>query len=105
MRFRGGGTKFDWGAAAAEPDVELSTLGLDRIRRAQRRATSPPWSRPASRFASSCRQAFAAAGQMLALDPPLGEDERGHHRRHRRHRRTRGRCATGTGPCATSSSG
>jgi len=31
VRFRGGGTKFHWGAAAADPDVELSTLGLDRI--------------------------------------------------------------------------
>src|ERR687888_4226 len=31
VRFKGGGTKFDWGNPVGEPDVLLSTKGLNRI--------------------------------------------------------------------------
>ena len=50
VRVRGGGTKLDWGGgSASRSTVELETGGLDRDRRAQRRATSPRCSRPACR--------------------------------------------------------
>jgi glycolate oxidase FAD binding subunit len=31
VRFRGGGTKLGWAANRGEPEIELSTAGLDRI--------------------------------------------------------------------------
>ena len=73
VRFRGGGTKFHWGAAAAEPDVELSTLALDRIVE-HNEGDLTAVVEAGVRFASM-QETFASAGQMLALDPPLGEDD------------------------------
>src|SRR3954454_3228547 len=68
VRFRGGGTKLDWGAVAPEPDVEMSFERLDRI--VEHNAgdltaileTGVPLAR--------AQETFAEAGQMLAIDPP-----------------------------------
>ncbi len=72
VRFRGGGTKFHWGVAVAEPYVELSTLGLDRVVE-HNEGDLTAVVEAGARFASM-QEGFASAGQMLALDPPLGED-------------------------------
>ena len=72
VRFRGGGSKFRWGASAVEPDVELSTLGLDRIVEHNEGDLTAVVEGGAS--LASMQQGFASAGQMLALDPPLGQD-------------------------------
>ena len=47
---------------------------------------------------------FAEAGQMFALDPPLGAGDADDDRRPRGLRRLRARCATATAACATSCS-
>jgi glycolate oxidase FAD binding subunit len=67
VRFRGGGTKLNWGFPP-EPDVELSTAGLDRIVEHNvgdlTAVLEPgvPLERAQARFAEE--------GQMLSLDPP-----------------------------------
>ena len=73
LRVRGGGTKLGWGAAGEPVEVEVSTGGLTRMVEhnegdftAVLEAGTP--------FAQA-KATFAAAGQMLALDPPLGEGE------------------------------
>ncbi|MGI8750065.1 MAG: FAD-binding oxidoreductase [Thermoleophilaceae bacterium] len=72
VRFRGGGSKFHWGAAVADCDVEISTLGLDRIVEHNEGDLTAVVEGGAT-FASM-QETFASAGQMLALDPPLGDD-------------------------------
>jgi glycolate oxidase FAD binding subunit len=66
----GGATKLDWGAPGLEPELELSTGGLDRIvahndgdLTAVLQAGVP---------LAVAQAAFARHGQRLALDPPLG---------------------------------
>jgi glycolate dehydrogenase FAD-binding subunit len=54
----------------AEPDVELSTAGLDRI--VEHNAGDLTAVLQAGVPLASAQAAFAEAGQMLALDPPLG---------------------------------
>jgi glycolate oxidase FAD binding subunit len=69
VRFRGGGTKLNWGLAP-EPDVELSTAGLDRIVEhnvGDLTAVLQPCV-PLAR----AQEVFAEEGQMLSLDPPDG---------------------------------
>jgi glycolate oxidase FAD binding subunit len=72
LRVRGGGTKLEWGTAGASAAVELDTGALDGV--LEHNAgdftavlqTGVPLHRAQERF--------AAAGQMLALDPPLSAD-------------------------------
>jgi glycolate oxidase FAD binding subunit len=69
VRFRGGGTKLSWGLAP-EPELELSTAGLDRIVEhnvGDLTAVLEPGV-PLER----AQAAFAEEGQMLSLDPPAG---------------------------------
>jgi glycolate oxidase FAD binding subunit len=68
VRFRGGGTKFDWGNAVGEPDVLLATKRLDRI--VEHNAADLTAVLEAGVPLADAQEAFAKAGQMLALDPP-----------------------------------
>jgi glycolate dehydrogenase FAD-binding subunit len=71
VRVRGAGTKLGWGTPAADPDVELSTASLDGLpehNEGDLTAVLEP-GLPLAR----AQERFAEAGQMLALDPPLGE--------------------------------
>jgi glycolate oxidase FAD binding subunit len=71
VRLRGGGTKLSWAAAAAaEPAVELSTAGLDRL--VAHNAGDLTAVIEAGVPLAAAQGEFAAAGQMLALDPPDG---------------------------------
>jgi glycolate oxidase FAD binding subunit len=71
LRIRGGGTKLGWGRPAhAEPDMELCTAGLDRV--IEHNAGDLTAVLQAGVPLASAQAAFAEAGQMLALDPPLG---------------------------------
>jgi glycolate oxidase FAD binding subunit len=74
VRIVGGGTKVGWGAPVAEPDVELSTAGLDRIR--EHNAGDLTAVVEAGAPLARVQEELAGAGQMLALDPPLGEGGR-----------------------------
>jgi glycolate dehydrogenase FAD-binding subunit len=73
VRFRGGGTKVDWGCPVGEPDVMLSTSGLDRI--IEHNAADLTAVLEAGVPLATAQKVFAGAGQMLALDPPLGKAE------------------------------
>ena len=69
VRFRGGGTKLGWGRPVTEPDLELCTGGLDRV--LEHNAGDFTAVLQAGVPLAVAQDAFAAAGQMLALDPPL----------------------------------
>jgi glycolate oxidase FAD binding subunit len=70
VRIVGSGTKLGWGRAGADADVELHTSGLDRI--VEHNAGDLTATLQAGVPLAVAQRAFAAAGQMLALDPPLG---------------------------------
>ena len=70
IRIRGAGTKAAWGAIAPEPDVELRTTALDRI--VEHNAGDLTAELQAGVPVARAQETFAAASQMLALDPPLG---------------------------------
>jgi glycolate oxidase FAD binding subunit len=72
VRIRGGGTKLGWGRVTEAADVELSTAGLDRI--VEHNAGDLTAVIEAGVPLVEAQRTFAAAGQMLALDPPLGRD-------------------------------
>jgi glycolate oxidase FAD binding subunit len=72
VRIRGGGTKLGWGRVTEAADVELSTAGLDRI--VEHNAGDLTAVIEAGVPLAEAQRTFAAAGQMLALDPPLGRD-------------------------------
>ncbi|MFL5828123.1 MAG: FAD-binding oxidoreductase [Thermoleophilaceae bacterium] len=71
LHVRGGGTKVGWGTPAAEPDVELSTRSLDGM--IEHNEGDLTAILEAGVSLARAQETFAAAGQMLALDPPLGE--------------------------------
>jgi glycolate oxidase FAD binding subunit len=71
LRVRGGGTKFDWGTPAADPDVVVSTAELDAI--IEHNEGDLTAILEAGVPLARAQEEFASAGQMLALDPPLGE--------------------------------
>ncbi|HEY2600871.1 MAG TPA: FAD-binding oxidoreductase [Thermoleophilaceae bacterium] len=71
LRVRGGGTKFDWGTPAPEPQVLVSTAGLDQI--IEHNEGDFTAILEAGVPLVRAQEQFDAAGQMLALDPPLGE--------------------------------
>jgi glycolate oxidase FAD binding subunit len=68
VRVRGGGTKWNWGRAVAEPDVEVSTAGLGRL--VEHNAGDLTAVVEAGARLETLQETFAAEGQMLALDPP-----------------------------------
>jgi glycolate oxidase FAD binding subunit len=74
VRIRGGGTKLGWGAAAAEPPVELHTTGLDRI--LEHNVGDLTAIVQAGAPLARVHDELAAERQMLALDPPLGASSR-----------------------------
>jgi glycolate oxidase FAD binding subunit len=65
----GGGTKLDWGGEAAV-DLELSTARLTELR--EHNAGDYVAVLGAGTPLAAAQQRFGAAGQRLALDPPLG---------------------------------
>ena len=69
-RFIGGGTKVAWGGPV-KADVELSTGRLDRI--VEHNEGDLTAVLEAGVPLAAAQERFAGAGQMLALDPPLGE--------------------------------
>ena len=69
VRFRGGGTKLGWGRPIPEPDLELCTGALDRV--LEHNAGDFTAVLQAGVPLAVAQAAFASAGQMLALDPPL----------------------------------
>ncbi|MBV9213259.1 MAG: FAD-binding oxidoreductase [Actinobacteria bacterium] len=73
VRFRGGGTKLDWGNPVPDPEVEISTSRLDRIidHNAGDLTAVVQAGVPLRRL----QDALAERGQMLALDPPPGADD------------------------------
>ncbi len=74
VRFRGGGTKAGWGAIGVERSLELRMGSLDRI--VEHNAGDLTAVLEAGVPLARAQARFAEAGQMLALDPPLGADER-----------------------------
>ncbi len=73
VRMRGGATKLGWGAATSDPDLELRTGGLDRV--LEHNAGDLTAVLEAGVPLAVAQRQFAAAGQMLALDPPLGPEQ------------------------------
>src|SRR3954452_5411258 len=67
VRFRGGGTKLDWGGVPSEPDVEMSFDGLDTI--VEHNAGDLTAILEAGVPLAVAQERFAEAGQMLAIDP------------------------------------
>ncbi len=73
LRVRGGGTKLAWDPRGTAPDTELETAGLARIvEHNQGDFTAVV---EAGVRLGDAQAVFADAGQMLALDPPLGEGD------------------------------
>jgi glycolate oxidase FAD binding subunit len=71
LRVRGGGTKFEWGTPTPDPAVVVSTAGLDQV--IEHNEGDLTAVLEAGVPLTAAQEKFAAAGQMLALDPPLGE--------------------------------
>jgi glycolate dehydrogenase FAD-binding subunit len=69
----GGATKLAWGGDGRDPDVELSTAALDAI--VEHNEGDLTAVLQAGVPLATAQAKFAAAGQMLALDPPLGDGE------------------------------
>jgi glycolate oxidase FAD binding subunit len=70
LRLVGGATKLGWGAAAAEPALELSTARLDGV--VEHNAGDLTAVLEAGVPLATAQAAFAREGQMLSLDPPDG---------------------------------
>ncbi len=88
MRIRGGGTKLGWGAAARPAAAELRTTALDRV--LEHNVGDLTAVVQAGVPMARLQAQLAAEGQMLAIDPPLGNPgQAGHRRRRDRHRRLR----------------
>jgi glycolate oxidase FAD binding subunit len=74
VRVRGGGTKSAWGPPAAEPvATEIVTSGLGRVLEHNEGDFTAVLE--AGVPLARAQTVFASGGQMLALDPPLGEAE------------------------------
>jgi glycolate oxidase FAD binding subunit len=70
VRLRGGGTKLAWGRPLPAPDLQLSTAALTAVREHNEGDLTAVVE--AGLPLATARERFARAGQMLALDPPLG---------------------------------
>jgi glycolate oxidase FAD binding subunit len=73
VRFVGGATKLDWSSTAHEPDLELRLGALDEI--VEHNSGDLTATLQAGVPLALAQERFASAGQMLALDPPLGADD------------------------------
>jgi glycolate oxidase FAD binding subunit len=73
VRIIGAGTKLGWGHAEAPADAEIHTGGLSQI--LDHNAGDMTASLEAGVPLAVAQRTFAAAGQMLALDPPLGDPD------------------------------
>ena len=73
VRVSGGGTKFGWGHVTPEPDTEISTARMESV--LEHNAGDLTAVVQAGVPLARAQEVFAEAGQMLALDPPLGRDE------------------------------
>jgi glycolate oxidase FAD binding subunit len=73
LRVRGSGTKLGWGTPASDPDVELSTSSLDRV--IEHNEGDLTMIVEAGTPLARVQEKVGEAGQMLALDPPLGDGE------------------------------
>ncbi len=74
VRFRGGGTKAGWGSDTPQPPLEISTGSLDEI--VEHNAGDLTAVLQAGVPMARAQAQFASTGQMLALDPSLGEGRR-----------------------------
>jgi glycolate oxidase FAD binding subunit len=74
VRPRGGGTKLDWGGLGEPVAVELETGGMAKI--LEHNVGDLTAVLQAGVPVAEAQAAFAEEGQMLALDPPLGEGGR-----------------------------
>jgi glycolate oxidase FAD binding subunit len=70
VRIHGAGTKFEWGAIGAEPDVELHTTRLNEI--VEHNVGDLTAILQAGVPLARAQEKFAQEGQVLSLDPPLG---------------------------------
>jgi glycolate oxidase FAD binding subunit len=73
VRPRGGGTKLEWGGAGEPIAVELETGGMAKI--LEHNVGDLTAVLQAGVPLAEAQAAFAEDGQMLALDPPLGQGE------------------------------
>jgi glycolate dehydrogenase FAD-binding subunit len=73
VRFIGGATKLLWGAGEYAADVDISTSGLHELR--EHNAGDLTAVVDAGLPLAELQSVVAGADQMLALDPPLGEDD------------------------------
>ncbi len=71
VRIRGHGTKIAWGRPAEPPGVELSTERLDRV--VEHNEGDLTAVLQAGVPLAGVQEALAEAGQMVSLDPPLGD--------------------------------
>lgn len=71
IRFRGGGTRYEWGMVAPEPDAILDATGIAGIVEHNSMDLTAVL-KAGTRF-TDAQTTFAQAGQMIALDPPLEE--------------------------------
>jgi glycolate oxidase FAD binding subunit len=72
VRIVGAGTKLGWGSSEPTADIELHTTALDEV--VAHDAGDLTATLQAGVPLELAQRTFAAAGQMLALDPPLGAD-------------------------------
>ena len=72
VRIRGASTKFGWGRPTEPPSIELRTGALNEI--VEHNAGDHTAVLQAGVPLAEAQRVFAAAGQRLALDPPLGPD-------------------------------
>ena len=72
VRIRGGGTRSGWGHVTPAPDVVLLTAGLDSV--VEHNEGDLTAVLQAGVPMRAAQEGFAAAGQMLALDPPGAPD-------------------------------
>ncbi len=73
VRIVGGGTKLGWGAPGTPPAMTLRTTGLSEV--LEHNVGDLTAVLQAGVPLAHAQEVFAAAGQMLALDPPLGAGE------------------------------
>jgi glycolate oxidase FAD binding subunit len=73
LRVVGGRTKLGWGHVTPEADVEISTARMGRV--LEHNAGDLTAVVQAGVALKRAQEVFAEAGQMLALDPPLGHND------------------------------
>ncbi len=74
VRVRGGGTKSSWGQSTQAPEIDLSSERLDQV--VEHNEGDMTAVLQAGVPLARAQEALADANQMVALDPPLGEDGR-----------------------------